>query len=97
MSQKVLNQKSTEYQRILEVMTCLLEFDAESKQNISTYVQNVGITTFFREMECFNLNSDIKEAIKDLRTLINVFERSDPNNKSSICLVFNKERNIHDE
>jgi len=42
-----MNQKAMEYQKTVEVMTWLLDLDTETERKVSTYMQSVGIKTFF--------------------------------------------------
>ena len=69
-----MNQKAVEYQKTVEVMTWLLDLDAETERKVSTYMQSGGIKTFFLNLESFDLPVDVLIKLQDLRAVIEAFD-----------------------
>lgn len=69
-----MNQKAVEYQKTVEVMTWLLDLDTETERKVSTYMQSMGIKTFFLNLESFDLPIEVLIKLQDLRAVIEAFD-----------------------
>jgi hypothetical protein len=69
-----VKEKAIQYQKIVDLMTWLLELNEEAEKKVSAYIKSVGIKTFFLNLESFDLSEDVLLKLQDLRAIIEAFD-----------------------
>lgn len=64
----------TEQDRIVELMSWLLEIDLGSQNRMIEIIREIGIKTFFEEIEYLDLEDEVKVKISNLKNILTVLE-----------------------
>lgn len=60
----------TEQDRIVELMSWLLEIDLGSQNRMIEIIREIGIKTFFEEIEFLDLDDEVKVKISNLKNIL---------------------------
>ena len=67
--------KDTEYLKCVKLLSKLIDLDDDTKGRILNYFQDMGVSNFFLHLESVNLPLDIYEKLKNIKSVIEVFDR----------------------
>ena len=62
--------RNEEYSKSIDILSALIELDAEEKEKIHKYFQSIGVKSFFQQLESLDLSPETIDKLKNLKAII---------------------------